>query len=432
MRGGAWTRGDAHPNIRRMLWLFWACGTLACTGANPVFNLTPILGDGAAGRDGSGSGGSSGAAGSSGGSEGGGGDARAGSGEGGTAGVAGLGGLGGGGGDMAGLGGGGAGSGGGSPDSGPMDAKIPVPADGPSAGDDASVPVDATILDTGVPPRGSPPAMCGAGHADVSGIIAARGIAVDAAGTVYYTRESGNRAWIGRLLPGGTLEPAWLALDNGAQPRALRVDNRRALLYVAVPSFNSLQAVATSSVPPQVVIGRAGLAAASGLAVAADGGVFVSSSDGFVYRVHADIGQAPRVVTTTSPIFPAGQRPMGLAFGPSGHLFVGSSNGRIKRFRVQGTDLVDGADYSPFSGTANDVVVDVDGRLYIADATDTVARPLSIVSGDGTSVTTMGAPGFHSALAFGRGALDCLDLHVTDTLGPARRFGAQAVSLDLP
>ena len=105
--------------------------------------------------------------------------------------------------------------------------------------------------------------------------------------------------------------------------------------------------------------------------------MFVSSSDGYVYRLVVDLVPI-RNMTTTAPIFPGGQRPLGLAFGPGGYLYVGSSNGRIKRFRLLNNMLVEGTDHGQFSGAASDLAFDTQGRLYVADGAAT-SRPVSII-----------------------------------------------------
>jgi hypothetical protein len=366
---------------------------VACTASNPNFG-EQIKTDGSADTDGPmASGGRPGMGGQSGGAGGGTGGVY---GTGGTGGVYGTGGLGGG------------------LDMAAQDTVIPSP--------DMTAGSDATI--------GMPSAVCGPRSVDPSVITGARGIAVDNDGFIYFTREMGTQAWIGRLAPGGALNASWVSLPTSSQPRTLRVSNARRLVFVALSASGTVNAYST------VDGGRANstgaLAGAHGLTIADDGGIFVSIAGGYVMRVIIDL-QSDRVQTTSTPIFPAAQRPLGLAFGPDGHLFVGSSGGGIKRFRVQNKMLVEGTDYSQFNGSANDLAFDVEGRLYVADSVASTPRALGLVppSGIGAVIPT-GTVGLLAGLAFGRGMLGCQDIYVTDVSGAARRYPTTAQGLKMP
>ncbi|HEY0713496.1 MAG TPA: hypothetical protein VGF45_12535, partial [Polyangia bacterium] len=131
--------------------------------------------------------------------------------------------------------------------------------------------------------------------------------------------------------------------------------------------------------------------------------------------------------------FPTGQRPLGLALAPNGRLFVGSSNGGIKHYRVEGAKLLDGMPYGTYTGSANDLAFDVTGRLYVADHIGTTARPLVQITNNGTSINPLSqVTGQLSALAFGRGALRCDDLYVGDAAAVAHRWMAPAQGIDTP
>jgi hypothetical protein len=280
------------------------------------------------------------------------------------------------------------------------------------------------------PTTGSPPVLCGSTAADVSGIIAAKGIAIDNTGTIYFTRQTSNRAYIGRLRRGQAIEPTWYQAEgNNADLRTMRVDNYRELLHVADVGYGNLVSVGFTRVPPDTRNSAGGLTGIHGVTVADDGAVFTSTSDGHITRVVVDLVPA-RNVATTAPVFPAGQRPMGMAFGPGGYLYVGSSNGRIKRFRVVNKMLVEGVDHGEYSGPASDLAFDVQGRIYVAEG-GTTARPVSVVPPVGT-VSTVGPSGLFWGLAFGRGVLSCQQLYASDSVAAVQVIPTTALGLDLP
>ncbi|HEY0712528.1 MAG TPA: hypothetical protein VGF45_07635, partial [Polyangia bacterium] len=139
-------------------------------------------------------------------------------------------------------------------------------------------------VDTGPPPpdmvTGMPPARCGTGTVDLSNIRNARGIAIEADGTIYFTRESGAQAWIGRLRPTGTTESSWFALPANSQPRVIRLDSARQLLFVAAYNVNSVYGIRLDNAT--VTFAKTGLPQPHGLAVTRDGAVFVSLGDGHI------------------------------------------------------------------------------------------------------------------------------------------------------
>ena len=294
---------------------------------------------------------------------------------------------------------------------------------------------------------GTPPAACGSQTSQVTGISGAKSIAVDRDGIIYYTRENGGRAYIGRILPGGMPEPMWYTVSAngqpvmGSTPRMLRTHRQKGYLVVADPGLQGGKAFTLNiaGTIPNVVQSTSAIAGIHGLAIAADGGVFISGADGHVDRWMPDSYTYIFDRVSTAPIFPAGQRVFGLAFGLDGQLYMGSSNGGLKRGRVvqlSATDfqLMDVVDHGSFTGAANDLAVDVDGRVYVADHTGNTRTRLAIVppGGVGTVQRIDAILGRLSGLAFGRGNLQCDDLYVTDLGGPAWRYDAGRFALDLP
>ncbi len=294
---------------------------------------------------------------------------------------------------------------------------------------------------------GSPPAACGSATSGVSTVSGARGIAVDRDGIMYFTRESGGRGYIGRVLPGAAPESAWFPIGPvgqpvaGSTPRVLRSHRQRGYLVVSDPGLQGGVAYTVNVAGPSPYLGQttSAIPGIHGLAIAADGGVFISRGDGHIDRWMPDSYEFIYGRASTAPIFPAGQRVLGLAFGPDGQLYMGSSNGGIKRARVvqvaaRDFRLMDVVDHGSFTGAANDLAVDVDGRVYVADHTGTTGTRLAIVPPGGTGAVQRidAILGRLAGLAFGRGVLQCDDLYITDVGGPAFRYGVGRLALDLP
>jgi len=282
---------------------------------------------------------------------------------------------------------------------------------------------------TDAPTVGAPPAVCGSTAEDVSTITAARGVAVDKVGNIYFTRQTGNRAYVGRKRPGQPIELTWYQMSgNSADLRTMRLDYDRGLLHVADVGQGVLVTIGFNNVPPDLR-NSAAATAVHGIAVADDGAVFVTIGDGHVWRLIVDLIRS-RSMASSAPVFPAGQRALGLAFGPGGYLYVGSSNGRIKRFRVVNNVLVEGTDHGDYNGPASDLALDVQGRLYVAGG-GTTARPVSVVSPTG-AVTTVGPPGLYWGLGFGRGVLSCGNLYAGDSVGAVQVIPTPALGLNVP
>jgi streptogramin lyase len=271
-----------------------------------------------------------------------------------------------------------------------------------------------------LPPGDLGAASCGGTHVNLNGITATPALAMDTDGTLYFIREMGTQVWVGRVLPGQAPDPSWKALPASVQIRGMIVDGQRKLLYLANFSGNAIFSIKTTDSMPAAT--ATGVAAPHGLAVGDDGFLYVTISDGQVLRMSPDLAGWNVTHATAMPMFPAGQRGLALAFGPSGDLFVGSSSGAIKRFRVAAGKLSDPVDQTGVLGAVNALAFDIDGRLYVASTVGTTSQALNqIAPGALVALPVVGVTGRLSALAFGRGALDCHDLYVADLAGAAKR-----------
>lgn len=309
---------------------------------------------------------------------------------------------------------------------------------------DTNPPVEAPPADTGP----SSPATCGTGFSTVTGAQYGYGIAIDRDGNLYYSREASGRAFIGRIRAGtSATETNFAPIEApvgvpvpGARPRLLRTDQARGYLVVADPNVQGGMAytIGVYRTPPQIVQQSQPIPGAHGLAIAPDGGIMVSSSNGHVYRWDTNPYEPSTLPITTATVFPSPQRPLGLAFGPDGLLYIGSSNGGIKRGRLE--QLPGGAfrltnleNYTlpTFAASSNDLAFDVDGRLYVADHTGTTRASLAIIAPDRTVERVAAINGRLSGLAFGRGGIACGDLYVSDIVGQTQRYPTGHDALDM-
>jgi hypothetical protein len=272
---------------------------------------------------------------------------------------------------------------------------------------------------------------CGSMHADLSAINASPSVAIGSDGTLYFIREMGSQVWLGRAVPGKLAQTSWQSLPAGTQIRGLRVDSQRDLIYLANFSGNAIFSIYMHDGSPSITVNN--VSAPHGLAVAPDGYFYSTTSDGHIQRYLVDLSGVHRNTATAMPVFPAGQRGLGLAFGPSGYLFVGSSSGAIKRLEIAGDKLINPVDQTGVLGAVNDLAFDVDGRLYVASSVGTTPQALNqIAPGALVALPVIGTAGRLSALAFGRGALDCHDLYAADLAGAAKRAVVPQPGLGTP
>ncbi|HEY0705248.1 MAG TPA: SMP-30/gluconolactonase/LRE family protein, partial [Polyangia bacterium] len=300
---------------------------------------------------------------------------------------------------------------------------------------DATFKVDGPASDAADPV--SPPSApgCGTERPDVSGAREPDGLAIDTDGTLYYSHVRDGWEILGRIRPGGAApEPEFARVVRGTTPWGLAIDDTRRRLYFASSGAGTIYVFDLNQPRPaaQVFLSVPTIRP-NDLAVGPNGDLYYSDhADNHVYRV--DLMGAQRLVTT-APIGDGvqGYRPSALAFGPSGDLFVGMRGwGNIHRLT-----LTDGLEtrrqiFGAFVGWANGLAFDQQGRLYVGlydnDRTTDVVR----LDPTGVAEEVLLSGGRFSSLAFGRGALSCNDLYVSDRAGGVRRLTLDAPGLRRP
>jgi tRNA A-37 threonylcarbamoyl transferase component Bud32 len=280
-----------------------------------------------------------------------------------------------------------------------------------------------------------PGQVCGVEAPDVSSIRNVRGLAIDGDGTLYFSQEETGQAWLGRLRPGGhPVERRWLHLSAARGISALAVDARRRVLYVAsVESGGRLQAIDLRVDPPPVRDLIAGIdGEPRGLAVDATGDVFYSHHrDRVVVRVTPQGLATP--VTAGVLVDDGGQlsRPVALAFGPEGHLFVGTNTGDVFRLQLAAGRETARSLFGEATARGGGLAFDLGGRLYLAEYWPG-RRSLFRFEADGSRFVVVGEGTQLGPIAFGRGALDCRDLYVASGDGPLQRIRTDTPGHPLP
>jgi hypothetical protein len=269
----------------------------------------------------------------------------------------------------------------------------------------------------------TPPAGCGTGAADITGISDADGVVVDTDGSVYFLTDDAVHSYVGRIRPGQPPELNWARVDNSPTTWGLALDSAKKRVYVlvvdgvgALVAFDNIQGAPIGS---KFVTG---IDNGNDVVVAADGTVYYSQQgDRQIYSVPRT-GGVPKVVTT----MPVGltslkQLPAALAFTAEGDLLVGLDHGgSIFRITLAGGREASRSPLGSWMGWANGLAFDRLGLLYVSIYDDTEPRSVVRIEPDG-STTTITAGGRFSSIAFGRGVLDCRDLYVADPFGPMRR-----------
>ena len=296
---------------------------------------------------------------------------------------------------------------------------------------DGEAPETGEPPDMGLPidsPTMPPAARCGRARSNVSGITNADGMAIAADGTIFYTQEAAPNGWVGRLTPNGEPESQWLAIPGGSNLWALAIDDARNRLYISSADGHAIHWVSIKAAMPKLenLFANATLRA-NELTVTKEGDVYYTETgDGHVYRVTPD-GKQSRV--TASPIKTATYNPAGLAFGPDGALYVGTSAlGPIFRLVLEGGVEKERTNWGQYIGWANGLTFDGNGRLYVSTfaPNGTEARVVRITNAQGGAIQLLSGNRFGS-MAFGRGALSCSDLYVA-----AQGSGMQVFFADVP
>jgi streptogramin lyase len=290
---------------------------------------------------------------------------------------------------------------------------VPADAPAPDAASDADGGADARVTAAG----------CGTGVANISGISGADGLVIDTDGTLYFLTDDATSSYVGRIRPGQAPQIKWLRVDNAPVTWGLGLDSARRRLYVLVVSGQgALVAFDDITGTPTGKAVITGLKDPNDVVVAPDGTVYYSSQgDRQIYRLAP--GGSTAVAVTTTPLGDAAamQAPAALALDDAQNLVVGLAHGGpLYLLTLAGGVEQARTPYRMWTGWANGLTFDRRGRLYVSIYDDVEPRSVVRLEADGRA-STVTSGGRFSSLVFGRGALDCRDLYVTDPYGPMRR-----------
>jgi len=176
--------------------------------------------------------------------------------------------------------------------------------------------------------------------------------------------------------------------------------------------------------PPSLQVLVAGLMVPNEAVVGPDGAVYFSDSgDGHIHRVSPD--GITSIVTASAILGPSG--PAGLAFGNHGELYVGvSPDGPIYRINLVNGVETSRARFGDVVAWGNGLVVDSAGSLYVSTYSSLGQARVWRVPANGLGATVVLTGASFGSMAFGRGALDCLDLYVAVLAGPLQRLRTDA------
>jgi hypothetical protein len=289
-------------------------------------------------------------------------------------------------------------------DAGRSDAG-PIDAGGDDAGRfDAGDEIDAgSEVDAGDLADAGPVGPCGTARPSLTGITGTEGLVIARDGTIYFSR---SRA-VGRLVPGGTVEPSFVSISGEDTIWGLALDAANETLYVAIPGSGVRQIDLTAATPTAEPFVTAATQAPNGITVGPDGFVYYSDfGGGRVYRVDPADGSA-RTEVTTAVIRQAN----GVAFEPAGTLLVASyQDGTLTRLTLSAAGVETGrTTVTSDLGSPDGVVVAADGTIFVGD--QGLARGVYRVSG-GTVTPVQTGLSAPASVEFGAGALDCDDLYV--------------------
>jgi sugar lactone lactonase YvrE len=296
-----------------------------------------------------------------------------------------------------------------------------------AAGDEA--PADAPTAQSDGSASGDSLPGCGAARPDISGIVNADGLAIGPDGTIYFTQEGATTGWIGRLRPGDALpDPTWVTVPGAIRLLGLAIDPRGERLYVVAESGGqAINFVELGGIdPPSLQVLVAGLMVPNEAVVGPDGAVYFSDSgDGHIHRVSPE--GTTTIVTASAILGPNG--PAGLAFGNQGQLYVGvSPDGPIYRLNLADGVETSRARFGDLVAWGNGLVVDRAGSLYVSTYSRVGQGRVWRVPENGLGATVVLTGASFGSMAFGRGALDCLDLYVAALVGPVQRLRTDAAA----
>jgi streptogramin lyase len=263
-------------------------------------------------------------------------------------------------------------------------------------------------------------------------------MAIDRQGNIYFSNDDGTHAWIGKLPPkGGAADKHWLPIPAGPPTRGMAIDDDRGVIYfTAGATTPELDAADLNRTPPTARTLYKGLTDPNDAALDVNGNVFVSDQgDGHVYSF-TPAGKRTRVTTMPIGVSSVGSGPAGLVFAPDRTLVVGyKGGGQLLRISIDATGVEDRrATFGPVNDWVNGLAYDERGRLYLALFDTAAARDVVRLDSDDAAPVSVASGGHFSALAFGRGDLDCRDLYISDPFAgmAVRRIPTAYAGLSLP
>jgi streptogramin lyase len=262
-------------------------------------------------------------------------------------------------------------------------------------------------------------AGCGSARPPLTDLVGVDSMAIDARGSIYFNNDDGTLGWIGKLPPHGPADKHWLSLPLGPPTRGMAVDDVLGVIYftAGVPGSGAveLQAADLTGAPIARTLYK-GLIDANDVAVDLNGNVYVSDQgDGHIYSFTPS-GQRTKVTQTPVGMASNGTHPAGLAFAPDHTLVVGyKGHGKLVRLSI-GANHVEThrGNFGPINDWVNGLAYDQRGRLYLALYDLVAPRDVVRLDADDAAPVTIVSGGHFSAMAFGRGELDCTDLYIAD------------------
>lgn len=166
------------------------------------------------------------------------------------------------------------------------------------------------------------------------------------------------------------------------------------LLYVSDESLDTVEVFdSTTGAPTATLTPSRGWGIPSGIAIAANGDVYVADE---LYNVVDQFSAGGAFLSTFVSSGPFS--PTGLAFGPDGNLYVASlgsgGNSYIERYDSSGNP-VDGTPFVPSSTGLYDpgaIAFGPDGNLYIADSSNDAIDQVTLPSGAFSTLVSAGCP----------------------------------------